>query len=275
MILLDQAGAGATCARMFLPPHALDPLIEHFWVQRAQGNFTERAWRVIPDPNPNMIFVVFRKESRIQARCAVVGPRSRFADVSMTNRVFTCGVRLRAGVLPLLTGFPASDFTDRSVPVDAVFGARGKLLMERLGECRSPRRALDEMARFFSRQRMDRTSLVRFPLDRCTRVGELAAQSGLPVRTLHGRVMQHVGLSPKRYLRVERLHRALATSQCHSIAWAQVSAISGYADQAHMIREFVDLLGESPSAWRSRAPLPICSIQPPQPPIEILADTVA
>lgn len=275
MILLDQAGAGATTARIFLPPRALDPLIEHFWVQQVQGSATGKTWRVIPDPNPYMIFVVSRKDSRVQARCALVGPRSRFADVSMANRVFTCGVRLRPGALPLLTGFPASDFTDRSVPVEAVFVARGKLLMERFGECCSPRRALEEMSHFFSRQRVDRNGLVRFPLDRCTRVGELAAQSGLPVRTLHGRVMQHVGLSPKRFLRVERLHRALATSQCHSIAWAQVSAISGYADQAHMIREFVALLGESPSAWRGRAPLPICSIQPPQPPIEILPDTVA
>lgn len=275
MILLDQAGAGASTARIFLPPRMLDPLIEQFWVQQVHASAAEKTWRVIPDPNPYMIFVVFRKESRVQARCALVGPRSCFADVSMTSRVFTCGVRLRPGALPLLTGFPASDFTDRSVPVEAVFGARGTLLMERFGEGCSPSRALDEMAYFFTRQRVNRNGIVRFPLDGCTRVGEWAAQSGLPVRTMHGRMMHHVGFSPKRFLRIERLHHALATSQCRSIAWAQVSAMSGYADQAHMIREFVDLLGESPSAWRSRAPLPICSIRPPQSPIEILPDTVA
>lgn len=275
MILLDQAGAGVPFARTFPPPPALEPLIEHFWAQHGQGNATKREWRVIPDPNPNVIFVVFRNGSSIHMRCAVVGARSRFADVSMTNRVFTCGVRLRPGALPLLTGFPASDFTNQSVPIEAVFGTRGKLLTERLGECCSPRSALDEMARFFSRHRVNRNRLLPFSLNRCTRVGEFAVQCGISVRTLHGRMMQHVGFSPKLYLRVERLHRALATAQCPSISWAEVSAISGYADQAHMIREFVDLLGESPSAWRARAPLPIRSIQLPQSSIEILPDPVA
>lgn len=33
--------------------------------------------------------------------------------------------------------------------------------------------------------------------------------------------------------------------------WAQVAA-AGYADQAHLVREFIDLAGESPQAWARR-----------------------
>jgi len=73
--------------------------------------------------------------------------------------------------------------------------------------------------------------------------------------------MQHLGLSPKRLLRIERLHRVLANSQGGSVSWAQLAVTCGFADQAHMIREFQELLGESPTAWSSRSALPICSRQ--------------
>lgn len=272
MILLDQAGAGATGARFFPPLRTQQHLVEHFWAQQVPRSPTGRTWRIIPDPNPYMICVVSREGPRVRVRCTLVGPRSRFTDVAMANRILTCGARLRPGVLPLLTGCPASEFTDRSVPVEEVFGARGKMLMERLGELSSPLRALDVIARFISGEWRSLNPAISFPFGQCNRVGEMAARAGLPIRTLHGRLTQLVGLSPKRLIRIERLHRALAASQSRSVAWAQVAAISGFADQAHMIREFVDLLGESPSIWRGRFPLPICSIRQPLLPAKMLAD---
>jgi AraC-like DNA-binding protein len=99
----------------------------------------------------------------------------------------------------------------------------------------------------------------------CHRVQEMAAQAGMPIRTLHSRIMQQVGLSPKRLLRIQRLHRVLANAQVRSVPWAQLAVTSGFADQAHMIREFHELLGESPTAWRSRSALPICSRQRDKP----------
>ncbi len=261
MILLDQAGAGSSAARLFSPSRALEPFVEHFWTQNIRSSPSGSTWRVVPDANPHLIFVLARDNSGVQARCNVVGPRARFADVAMANRILTCGVRLRAGALPVLTGFPASDLTDRSVPVENVFGARGALLMERLRESQSSRSALGIMAGFLRREGTGRSYAVQLPLGRCSRVDDMAAQSGLPVRTLRARVMQHVGLSPKRLLRIERLHRALASVRDRSLAWSHTADRAGFADQAHMIREFHDLLGESPTRWTERARLPICSRQ--------------
>lgn len=259
MILLDQAGAGSNAARFFPPSRALGPFVEHFWVQKVRSSPAGRAWRVVPDANPYLIFVVSREDSRIRARCNLVGPRSRFGDTATANRVLTMGVRLRPGVLPLLTRFPASDFTDRSVAIENVFGARGRSLMERLGDLPFPLPAVGLISDFLFRECSVRNGTVPLPLGQCVRVDEMARQSGWPLRTLHSRLMQQVGLSPKRVLRIERLHRALANFQ--NAAWAQVAAFSGFADQAHMIREFHDLLGESPTLWSERSRLPISSRQ--------------
>ena len=261
MILLDQAGAGASGARFLSPLCGHERFIEHLWLQRVGPCPAGRTWRLIPDANPYLILVASGEGSRFQMRCNLVGPRSRFADVAMANRIFTCGARLRPGTLPLLTRFPASDFADRAAPVEAVFGTRGERLMERLNESRSPFRALGVIADFLGRAAAGENYAATLPLGACARVEDMAAQVGLPVRTLHSRLMQHVGLSPKRVLRIERLHRALWSSQDRTLAWAQIAADSGFADQAHMIREFVDLLGESPAVWRQRSRLPISSIQ--------------
>lgn len=262
MILLDQAGAGANGARFFPPLRTQEPFIEHFWIQHTPSSPEEHTWRIIPDANPHLIFAVSREDSGISARCFLVGPRSRFTDVTMANRILTCGARLRPGVLPLLTHFSASDFTDHTVSVEDLFGADGNVLIEQLYALRSPIRAISVISDFLSsRNWASRNRVNRIPLGRYTRVEDMAAQTGVPIRTLRARLMDHVGLSPKRVIRIERLHRALVSAQSGSAGWGDIAASSGFADQAHMIREFRDLLGESPTVWRRRSRLPICSIR--------------
>ncbi len=125
MILLDQSGAAAKESELFSPSRNLALFVEHFWVQQTLSGPIGPSWRVIPEANPNLIFVVSRADAGyVRTRCCLVGPRSRFADVEMANRILTCGARLLPGALPLLTRFPAWDFTDRSVHVEEVFGAR-------------------------------------------------------------------------------------------------------------------------------------------------------
>lgn len=262
MILLDQSGAAAKESKLFSPSRCLAPFVEHFWVHQTLSGPIGRSWRVIPEANPNLIFVVSCSDDEpIRTRCCLVGPRSRFADVAMANRILTCGARLRPGALPPLTRLPAWNFTDRSVYVEEVFGERGRSLMNRLNEFRSSNQALGVLADFLGGELAGCEYALPLSQGRCNRVQEMAAQAGMPIRTLHSRLMQHVGLSLKRLLRIERLHRVLANFQVRSVPWALLAVTCGFADQAHMIREFQELLGESPTAWRNRSALPICSRQ--------------
>lgn len=266
MILLDQAGAGAAAARLFRPSPAHVPWVEYLWTQQVAAAPTGRTWRVVPDLNPHLMFTLTRAGSRLHARCFLVGARSRFVDVPMGNRIVTCGAGLLPGTLSRLTRLPASDFTDRSISVEAAFGTPGKVLLERLGEVAPCGDALGIIAAFLAEIGARQNRRVSLPVDGCNRVEQLAARTGLPRRTLHSRLTQEIGLSPKRILRIRRLHQALRLAQEPFSTWAHIAASCGFADQAHMIREFVDLLGESPGAWRQRSRLPISSIPRPMPP---------
>jgi AraC-like DNA-binding protein len=64
-----------------------------------------------------------------------------------------------------------------------------------------------------------------------------------------------VGLTPKRYCRVQRLQRAIRELRGVGAArrqLAEIAAGAGYADQAHLTREFRALVGVSPGEYRAR-----------------------
>ena len=79
------------------------------------------------------------------------------------------------------------------------------------------------------------------------RVGELAAALGCSRRHLVNRFAADIGAPPKlaaRLLRFEHARRRLGSAPL-----ARVAADCGYADQAHLSREFAELAGAPPTAF--------------------------
>lgn len=264
MILFDQAGAAEFRSTLIPANDSLKGFVEHFFIQDAP-TAAERltAWRIVPDASPHIIVTAQQQTSFLEnIRCVVVGARSRFLDTSLVNRGITFGLRLHPGTLPLLTRLPAWDFSDRGAAVEDIFGARGRALVEQVASQRTIAEALRVLAEFFAEEFASQSPPcnVNPSQYRINRAKDLAALLGLPDRTLHARIKEHIGLAPKRYLRLQRLHGTLNVCRRRAQSWSQISAMCGYADQAHMVREFQDLLGESPAAWQKRS-LPICSRQ--------------
>ncbi|MFS2055915.1 helix-turn-helix domain-containing protein, partial [Variovorax sp. CT11-76] len=78
-----------------------------------------------------------------------------------------------------------------------------------------------------------------------------------------------IGLTPKEYARVMRFDRALALAADPARPWAEIAVEAGYADQAHLSREFSALAGMAPQAWRrpgatSPRPLAVPAHPPPR-----------
>lgn len=69
------------------------------------------------------------------------------------------------------------------------------------------------------------------------------------------RFEQAVGLTPKRYARVLRFNSLIQALAHETPAdWAQAALGAGYADQSHLIRDFKQLTGITPSAYRAVTP---------------------
>jgi AraC-like DNA-binding protein len=89
--------------------------------------------------------------------------------------------------------------------------------------------------------------------DQVVRMEEVAAEVGLSPRQLRRRFQAAVGLSPKELARVLRLRLSAASAVLEDRPWAEVSAGGGFADQAHLVREFRSLLGVTPGKFEQHA----------------------
>jgi AraC-like DNA-binding protein len=86
-----------------------------------------------------------------------------------------------------------------------------------------------------------------------TRVETVAQQSGVTGRHLRRAFVECVGIGPKEFARGVRLQRAISQST-RSSDWGVIARDAGYYDQAHLIGDFRDLVGLTPSAYLARRP---------------------
>jgi AraC-like DNA-binding protein len=100
---------------------------------------------------------------------------------------------------------------------------------------------------------------VRLRRDPMLRITELAAEIGTSTRHL-GRLFHAVfGTSPKNFARLARVEKIIGLRQ-RGFTWAQIAYACGLADQAHLVREFRALVGESPSHFFAN---PLCAVPGP------------
>ena len=86
---------------------------------------------------------------------------------------------------------------------------------------------------------------------RCS-ADDVVRLTGIPGRTLRGALSDGIGMGPKRVARLLRLHRSIGLGLAPHGGWARVAAEAGYTDQAHLIRDFKDLVGETPARFVAR-----------------------
>jgi AraC-like DNA-binding protein len=165
------------------------------------------------------------------------------------------------GLGAFITG-SAAELTDRVVPLGQALGtdeavllrqvtaepdeaARVALLAAALGKAVNPERlapalSVAEVARLAESDRTVR------------RLGDLCERSGLGQRTLQRMFLQYAGVSPTWVIRRYRLLEAAETvREGRPVSWADIAAALGYADQAHLTRDFRAAIGQTPAAYAS------------------------
>jgi AraC-like DNA-binding protein len=188
---------------------------------------------------------------------SVGGPMSGVGRVEGNDRPEMVGVYFRAA--PGIFRFPVSELTDRAVPIDDLWGARGAVLLADLCDLDEGRRInwlesvlLSDLAR----SRRPTRSLDVQGLAECilrlkgrVTVERLARAAGVSRQHLTREFRERIGLAPKLYCRLARFRAGLAyVGSPARIDWARAAADMGYADQSHMIAEFRRFSGLTPEA---------------------------
>jgi AraC-like DNA-binding protein len=153
-------------------------------------------------------------------------------------------------------GRPMSELADRMVALDDVLGLEGIALREKLGNAPDWNMRFD-LAEMFVAGRLaaahETRAEIAWAYDRIifsggrTRIASLAEKLGWSRKHLAERFTDATGIGPKTLSRIVRFNRALGLSRQQASGWADIAADCGYADQAHLAREFRDLAGETPT----------------------------
>ncbi|TPI58700.1 helix-turn-helix transcriptional regulator [Mesorhizobium sp. B3-1-3] len=153
-------------------------------------------------------------------------------------------------------GLPMSELRDRMVGLDDALGFDGMALRERLGEA-SDWNARFDIAEGFIAGRLAEANALSPEIAWAyrtvimsggrTRVSALAGEIGWSRKHLAARFTDAIGIGPKTLSRIVRFNRALSLSRRQEDDWAGIAADCGYADQAHLVREFRQLAGETPT----------------------------
>ena len=191
----------------------------------------------------------------------VAGPDTITRWVALAHRMIIVGIRLRPGAVRLLLGCPADEIADRSVRLGDV--ARGaSRLHERLrsaSDLHARRHHLSD----YVRDRLDQDSMADIAIIRgCHAIAmepslemdALARQLSWSARTMRRRFIAACGYGPKHFQRIMRVQNAIQAMQ--QGRWPRlVSAAmgAGYADQAHMTRDFRSITGFTPADYVATA----------------------
>jgi AraC-like DNA-binding protein len=228
------------------PAPDLAPFVERFWAVE-WSYATPYRQKVVPYPHVHVTV-------RPGAAPEVSGVASRHVVKVLFGTGTVVGARFRPGAFRPLLGGPVSALSDRTVPAAEVPGLARCGPVEPV-DLTALQRWLRGVLPEPDPTGLEAGAVVALvAADRAiSRVDQLAAATGTSVRGLQRLFAEHVGVGPKWVIRRYRLREVTERMAAGvRIDWAGLAAQLGYADQAHLTRDFADIFGEPPTQYARR-----------------------
>lgn len=224
--------------------------------------------------------------------CIVGGARSAFYVKRAGDSVCSVGVQLQPGAALALLGASAAELAEQHTPLDALWGSGAEQLRQQLSalNCRALSVAhgtasleavlrarlqhveaflLSRLGRFPTRADDGWLTRAVAALEMDAPLGDVVEASGISHRAFITRFRDAVGLTPKVFSRITRFQRVIdalcdalegdidapTARDAGALSLARVALDAGYADQAHLSRDFREFAGISPSAYLRLAPV--------------------
>jgi AraC-like DNA-binding protein len=265
------ARAGSTTAewRTARPAPALRPFIDGYVGYRMTG-FPPGLHRGLPSrhltfiasigPAIDVIAQTDPGQAPASYGCVLSGLQAGSAVISHPGHQEGVAIELTPLGSRALFGLPSRALWNTSVECADVAGAAGRELWDRLQGLEgwdARFRACDDVLTRLAdpdvtvAPELQRAWTTLVQSGGTTPISQLARDVGWSRQHLARRFGEEFGLGPKLAARVVRFERArqLLQSTPPLVTVAQVAAVCGYYDQAHLDRDFAELAGCAPTTW--------------------------
>jgi AraC-like DNA-binding protein len=184
-----------------------------------------------------------------------------FKDIYSENETSLIIVVFQPNGIYQLLGIPATEFQDSIIPVEYVFDYKASVLQEKLHQQNNNELRIELLNHFFrgliNNKLVSNQSIINNSLDFILTnkgnfsVKQLVEYTGYTERHLERKFKECIGLNPKKFGNVIRLHHFLKLLKNKSDA-TNLTAIcydAGFSDQSHLIKDFRKHTGISPREY--------------------------
>ena len=190
----------------------------------------------------------------------LVGAYSKYTVIDTQEQRAVVGVVFRPGGMRPFFEHASDEFHNAHAGLRDVWGDHGATLRDRVLEVASPRARLEIVERELMRRAvrpMQRRAEVDFVISQLSAaptqsIAELSRRSGLSARRISRLFALETGLTPKLFARIKRFEHALRAVNRDDVHWTQLAQRCGYFDQSHLIHDFRELSGFTPSELQAR-----------------------
>jgi hypothetical protein len=227
--------------RQHQPCEALRPLIQCFWT--LQGR--------VCDPQPQLVFpdghmeIIFHLDepfalvgqdgvARQQSNALLAGQIWEPLVLQQSRSADVVAIRFQPGGAAGFVRFPQQEVAGEITNLEDFWGNHARRVRDALGDARPGESRIRVLERLLLEMRP------QSPVS----LGMLSQ------RQYRRRFEEAVGLPPKLHQRILRFQRAIEALGQRPIA--DVALDCGYYDQAHLIRDFTQFAGLTPTAWLRR-----------------------
>ncbi len=253
-----------TAYREIAPSPTLAPFVRCVWHLRGPADPAREPQPIVPDGCVEIVlncadpFARVNGETHHQPRAMLVGQLTGPVVVVPTGAVDVWGVRLHPWSAGACLGISLDELREAIVPLDAVLGA--SLASElHAGPHDGGAAVLTAALERWLGRRPPPDHGVRAAVELITRnrglpsVRSVSGQLGRSTRWVQRTFRDTVGLTPKMLSRIRRVQRAMRLATAHPArTWSFIAADAGYFDQSHLVRDFRDIVGVTPSAFAAR-----------------------
>lgn len=248
-------------------PH-LAEYVKCFWsLEQSKSQVSEAPEPVVPDGCLEIVFNLADRFQRFladltvetQAASIVAGQMRKSVLIKPTGNVKLFGIRFRSsGAYPFFD-FSLYELTDRIESLDSVLGTEGRVIEEQINEAATFAECVGIIETFLTKRLVEnkkfdgtliRAAEIIVENDGMMSVGGVARIVGVSERRLERKFKQKIGVSPKLFSRIIRFQNILkALKETGTDDVLDTALTFGYFDQPHMIREFKEFSGKSPTAF--------------------------
>jgi AraC-like DNA-binding protein len=252
--------------RMCGPAPGLEPFVR-FYVQRAMKicgpqvvhPVTARAVPMILFGLGDPYNALIHKRRLLQKSftVTVVGPQThRTTDLHLRGAIEDFAIFFQPDGVSRLFSIPMSELIDQAFEGHAVLGAFISQVYQRMGECASFEERVSLLNELLLRRALASPGLdgISATANRMllgggrVSIATFAASAGVSVRQFERRFMERVGMRPKLFARIARFEAALDGKARFAVrSWTDVAHKFGYYDQMHMVHDFGEFTGETPT----------------------------